>query len=93
MAKFVIAPHMRLHEWVARDKGYFQAEGLQCEFQDQLGSPTGRFMAPGWRPLSIAGSRPGRPPRPPAAAYGVAAMGGIAGAALVAIAVALIFAG
>jgi hypothetical protein len=42
MAKFVIAPHMRLHEWVARDKGYFAAEGLDCEFQDQLASPTGR---------------------------------------------------
>ncbi len=42
MAKFVIAPHMRLHEWVARDKGYFAAEGLDCEFQDQFGSPTGR---------------------------------------------------
>ena len=41
MAKFVIAPHMRLHEWVARDKGYFAAEWLDCEFQDQLGSPTG----------------------------------------------------
>src|SRR5689334_16323443 len=38
MAKFVIAPHMRLHEWVARDKGYFEAEGLDCEFQDQLRS-------------------------------------------------------
>ena len=23
MAKFVIAPHMRLHEWVAEEKGYF----------------------------------------------------------------------
>jgi len=42
MAKFVIAPHMRLHEWVARDKGYFAAEGLDCAFQDQLASPTGR---------------------------------------------------
>jgi hypothetical protein len=30
MAKFVIAPHMRLHEWVARDKGYFEREGLDC---------------------------------------------------------------
>jgi hypothetical protein len=43
MAKFVIAPHMRLHEWVARDKGYFEAEGLQYEFRDQLAAtPTGR---------------------------------------------------
>ena len=29
MAKFVIAPHMRRHEWIARDKGYFECEGLQ----------------------------------------------------------------
>src|SRR5437762_12969732 len=35
---------MRLHEWVARDKGYFQHEGLDCEFRDQLSStPTGRI--------------------------------------------------
>ena len=25
---FVIAPHMRLHEWVAVEKGYFDDEGL-----------------------------------------------------------------
>ena len=43
MAKFVIAPHMRLHEWVARDKGYFDREGLDYEFRDQLASPTGRI--------------------------------------------------
>ncbi len=27
MAKFVIAPHFRLQEWVAEEKGYFAAEG------------------------------------------------------------------
>src|SRR5439155_17325786 len=44
MGKFVIAPHMRLHEWVARDKGYFRHEGLDCAFRDQLSStPTGRI--------------------------------------------------
>src|SRR5437763_8002008 len=44
MAKFVIAPHMRLHEWVARDKGYFDREGLDYEFRDQLAAtPTGRI--------------------------------------------------
>src|SRR3954464_1668375 len=43
MAKFVIAPHMRLHEWVARDKGYFEREGLDCEFSDQLTSPDGKL--------------------------------------------------
>src|SRR6478672_792448 len=44
MAKFVIAPHMRLHEWVARDKGYFDRTGLDYEFRDQLSaSPTGHI--------------------------------------------------
>ena len=43
MAKFVIAPHMRLHEWVARDKGYFEREGLEYQFSDQLTSPDGKL--------------------------------------------------
>ena len=38
MAKFVIAPHMRLHEWIAEEKGYFAAEGLDYEFRDELTS-------------------------------------------------------
>ena len=42
MAKFIIAPHMRLHEWVAEDKGYFAETGLDYEFVDELISPTGR---------------------------------------------------
>jgi ABC-type nitrate/sulfonate/bicarbonate transport system substrate-binding protein len=33
MAKFVISPHFRLHEWVAEEKGYFKAEGLEYEFR------------------------------------------------------------
>jgi ABC-type nitrate/sulfonate/bicarbonate transport system substrate-binding protein len=33
MAKFVISPHFRLHEWVAEEKGYFRAEGLDYEFR------------------------------------------------------------
>ena len=41
MARFVIAPHMRLHEWVAEEKGYFADEGLDYEFRDQLVSDTG----------------------------------------------------
>jgi len=36
MGKFVIGPHMRLHEWVAVEKGYFAAEGLDYELKDQL---------------------------------------------------------
>jgi len=42
MTKFVIAPHMRLHEWVAEEKGYFAAEELDYEFRDQLSSQDGR---------------------------------------------------
>ena len=34
---FKIAPHFRLQEWVAEDKGYFRAEGLQYEFSDSWG--------------------------------------------------------
>lgn len=36
MSKFVIAPHMRLHEWVAEEKGYFADEGLDYVFRAQL---------------------------------------------------------
>ena len=42
MAKFTIAPHMRLHEWVAEEKGYFAAEGLDYEFRDELVSKDGK---------------------------------------------------
>jgi hypothetical protein len=38
MAKFVIAPHMRLHEWVADEKGYFTDAGLEYEFRAALKS-------------------------------------------------------
>jgi hypothetical protein len=42
MSEFVIAPHMRLHEWVAEEKGYFAAEGLDYEFRDELISDDGK---------------------------------------------------
>jgi len=38
MTKFVIAPHMRLHEWVADEKGYFTEAGLDYEFRAALKS-------------------------------------------------------
>jgi len=38
MARFVIQPHFRLHEWVAEEKGYFAAEGLDYEFREGLDS-------------------------------------------------------
>src|ERR1700758_2240447 len=42
MPKFVIAPHMRLQEWVAEEKGYFAAEGLDYEFRDELVASDGK---------------------------------------------------
>ena len=43
MGKFVIAPHMRLHEWVAVEKGYFDEVGLEYSLEDQLMSATGEL--------------------------------------------------
>jgi ABC-type nitrate/sulfonate/bicarbonate transport system substrate-binding protein len=34
---FLIAPHMRLQEWVAQEKGYFRAEGLDYQFLAESG--------------------------------------------------------
>jgi ABC-type nitrate/sulfonate/bicarbonate transport system substrate-binding protein len=34
MPKFIIEPHFRLQEWVAEEKGYFRAEGLDYEFKE-----------------------------------------------------------
>ncbi len=34
MARFVISPHFRLHEWVAEEKGYFRDEKLDYEFRN-----------------------------------------------------------
>ena len=42
MGKFVIEPHFRLHEWVAEEKGYFQAEGLEYEFLELVQSTDGQ---------------------------------------------------
>ena len=42
MSKFVIAPHFRLQEWVAEEKGYFRDEGLDYEFRETMDSSTGQ---------------------------------------------------
>jgi ABC-type nitrate/sulfonate/bicarbonate transport system substrate-binding protein len=42
MARFMVAPHMRLQEWVAEEKGYFSAEGLEYEFRDEILSRDGK---------------------------------------------------
>jgi ABC-type nitrate/sulfonate/bicarbonate transport system substrate-binding protein len=42
MARFVIEPHFRLHEWVAAEKGYFKAEGLDYDFLELVQSTDGQ---------------------------------------------------
>jgi ABC-type nitrate/sulfonate/bicarbonate transport system substrate-binding protein len=42
MAKFIIEPHFRLQEWVAEEKGYFGAEGLDYEFRELIRSTKGQ---------------------------------------------------
>ena len=45
MSKFIIEPHFRLHEWVAEEKGYFKAEGLDYEFLELVQSTDGQHHA------------------------------------------------
>src|SRR5580700_4085136 len=45
MSKFIIEPHFRLQEWVAREKGYFEAEGLDYEFRELIRSTDGQHHA------------------------------------------------
>jgi NMT1/THI5 like len=47
MAKFVIQPHFRLQEWVAEEKGYFRAEGLDYEFREEVRATDGKIHAKG----------------------------------------------
>lgn len=42
MTRFVIEPHFRLQEWVAEEKGYFAAEGLEYEFRELIRSTGGQ---------------------------------------------------
>jgi ABC-type nitrate/sulfonate/bicarbonate transport system substrate-binding protein len=40
---FIVAPHMRLQEWVAEEKGYFAAESLDYAFHDELVAKDGKL--------------------------------------------------
>jgi ABC-type nitrate/sulfonate/bicarbonate transport system substrate-binding protein len=42
MGKFIVEPHFRLQEWVAKEKGYFHAEGLDYEFRELIRSSGGQ---------------------------------------------------
>src|SRR5262245_27136554 len=43
MPRFVIEPHFRLQEWVAEEKGYFAAEGLDYVFRELVQSTDGKI--------------------------------------------------
>lgn len=43
MAPFIIQPHTRIQEWVALEKGYFEAEGLEYELEESFAA---RFRSP-----------------------------------------------
>ena len=45
MPKFIIEPHFRLQEWVAEEKGYFAAEGLDYEFREFIRATGGAHHA------------------------------------------------
>ena len=44
MGKFIVEPHFRLQEWVAEEKGYFGAEGLDYEFRELIRSTAGQLL-------------------------------------------------
>ena len=44
MPKFVIEPHFRLQEWVAEEKGYFAAEGLDYVFRELVQATDGQIL-------------------------------------------------
>src|SRR5258708_33268354 len=45
MAIFKVEPHFRLQEWVAEEKGYFRAEGLDYEFKEFIRATDGAHHA------------------------------------------------
>ena len=45
MGKFIVEPHFRLQEWVAEEKGYFGAEGLDYEFREFIRASGGAHHA------------------------------------------------
>ncbi len=45
MPNFIIEPHFRLQEWVAEEKGYLRAEGLDYEFRELVRASDGQIHA------------------------------------------------
>ena len=49
MSRFIIQPHFRLQEWVAEEKGYFSAEGLEYDFREEIQATDGKVHDKGAR--------------------------------------------
>lgn len=60
MPKFTIEPHFRLQEWVAEEKGYFRAEGLDYEFKELIRASDGAHHAPAGRSGAFQSIEKGR---------------------------------
>ena len=61
MGKFIVEPHFRLQEWVAEEKGYFRAEGLDYEFRELIRSSGGQHHNKGAKGAFRASSRAATP--------------------------------
>ena len=71
MSKFVVAPHFRLQEWVAEEKGYFAAEGLDYEFRETMdSSAAAAAISSATRSAPIRRSKPAAPATSAAPATG-----------------------
>src|SRR5262249_55157451 len=53
MGKFIIQPHGRLQEWIAHEKGYFRAEGLDYEFQGGLSAARKKQVDAGGKVVDV----------------------------------------
>ncbi len=61
MSKFIVSPHFRLQEWVAQEKGYFAAEGLDYEFREAFLRARPAAISLATKSAPIRHSRPGAP--------------------------------
>jgi NitT/TauT family transport system substrate-binding protein len=57
MAKFIIQPHGRLNDWVAEEKGYFTAEGLEYELNVEGSRKNTPRLAAVDSPIPLADNR------------------------------------
>jgi NitT/TauT family transport system substrate-binding protein len=53
LQKFIIQPHGRLQEWIAHEKGYFAAEGLDYEFKGGLSAERKKQVDAGGKVLDV----------------------------------------